>query len=101
MAKKAGNRRKRADSAQVVISRQDLEAIAQGTGESLRVRIASREKAWSIFRDAFNAVLPGLLPDDMPAAPTRPNISPVSDSAPNPQGARPPRTRRTSKRRNT
>jgi hypothetical protein len=99
MAKKAGNRRKSARESEVVISQKDLEAIAQGLGTSLKARTASRKEAWSIFRDAFNAVLPDLLPNDMPAAPASSNASPAPEPTPDPQGRKPKRTRGTSKRR--
>lgn len=101
MAKKKGNRRKSAGDDQVVISRQDLEAIAQGIGGSLRVRIASRDEAWNIFRDAFNAVLPDLLPEAMPPTLGNPVSSPIPESAPDPQKSAPRHPGRTSKRRKT
>ena len=66
--------------------RQDvLRDIATAAAQVLAARAANRDQAWTIFKDAFNAVIPGFMPDALPAAapaPPAPAPAPAAPAAP-------------------
>ena len=68
----------------------EVQASAAAASRALGAQIGNRQQAWEILKTAFNAVVPGLLPDVMPEPP-----APVPAQAPAPaaqaaRGARRP-----------
>jgi hypothetical protein len=49
-----------------LIHQNDLQAVATAAAQVLAARTANRDHAWTIFKDAFNVVIPGFLPDALP-----------------------------------